>query len=63
MQNIPPSDRIGLSVKEAAAAAGLSAATINRRIRDKTLPSSKVVGRRIITPQNLRAMIESGREG
>ena len=57
-----PVRRMGFSVLEAAEASDLSVGTIYNRIRDGSLPSSKVGRRRIIQPRDLRQLIEAARD-
>ena len=48
----------GFSPREAAEATGLSLATINRGIRDGTIPSKKFKDRRIISSRAIDALVE-----
>jgi excisionase family DNA binding protein len=47
----------GYSPKEAAAATGLSLATINRGIADGSIPSTKFKDRRIISDETINALV------
>jgi len=47
----------GYSPKEAAAATGLSLATINRGIADGSIPSTKFKDRRIISDEAIDALV------
>ena len=48
----------GYSPKEAAAATGLSIATINRGIADGSIPSTKYKDRRIISDETINKIIQ-----
>jgi excisionase family DNA binding protein len=47
----------GYSPKEAAAATGLSLATVNRGIADGSIPSTKFKDRRIISDETIDALV------
>lgn len=61
MKTVPGAqlERIAYTLQEAAAVTGLSRATLYRNIALKKLEVRKVGRRTIVTPQALRAMIES----
>lgn len=52
--------RVAISVAEATAATGLSRSTIARLIRHKLLPSSKVLGRRLVDRVALEMLVREG---
>jgi excisionase family DNA binding protein len=52
-----PIRKRGYSPKEAAAATGLSLATINRGIADGSIPSTKYKDRRIISDATIDALV------
>lgn len=61
MTNTPnaPLERIAYTLQEASVVTGLSRATLYRNIALKKLEVRKVGRRTIVTPQALRALIES----
>ena len=56
-QPIPPNQKFALRIDEACEVSGLSRSTIYQCIREGTLASKKVAGRRVVTPEALRAFL------
>lgn len=52
-------DKLAYSIKEAAAALGVSKGTIYNRIRDGSLKSYKWVGRTLIRTEDLQAALDA----
>lgn len=55
--------RLGLSVTEAAEDSGLSRSTLYLLMTEGELPYSKVRGRRVIQPEDVRRLLERHRHG
>ena len=58
--SIPPESKLGLHVDEASELSGLSRSKLYECIREGRLESRKVEGRRIITPEALKALLNRG---
>jgi hypothetical protein len=58
---LPPIDSVfGYRIDATVAVSGLSRATIYRLIKEGTLRSKLVAGRRLVTPDALRELFEAG---